>query len=63
MSSTEIMFLRAWFEARFVRTERGAGLVEYVLLVTGIACLVILAVSFFGGRVRDKWSATGSSLP
>jgi len=63
MTYSCITFARAWLITHITRSDRGASLVEYVLLLTGIAILVIAAVTFFGGRVNDKWSETGSSLP
>jgi pilus assembly protein Flp/PilA len=33
------------------RTERGATAVEYGLLITGVAALIVLAVYAFGGSV------------
>lgn len=63
MVPTSVVFLRAWLETRLVRAERGAGLVEYVLLVMGIAILVMAALAFFGGKVGDKYSSTAADLP
>jgi len=63
MNQPEIVFLRAWLETRFLAREDGAGLVEYSLLVVGIAALAVAAIGFFGGKVRQKYSSTGSSLP
>ena len=34
-----------------LRTERGATAVEYGLLLTGVAALIVLAVYAFGGSV------------
>jgi pilus assembly protein Flp/PilA len=44
------------------RTERGASLVEYALLVAFIAIACLLSVALFGGAVSHKFSATGSGL-
>jgi len=63
MTPTSIVFLRAWVEARLGSGERGAGLVEYVLLVMGIAILVMAALAFFGNKVGSKYSSTGADLP
>jgi pilus assembly protein Flp/PilA len=51
-----------WIQARVARTERGASLVEYALLVALIAVVCIVAISFVGGEARDKFSEVGSKL-
>lgn len=51
-----------WVRARFAKTERGASLVEYALLVAFIAIVCIAAVAFFGSRVTDSFSRSGSRL-
>jgi pilus assembly protein Flp/PilA len=51
----------AWF-SRPLRDERGANLVEYVLLVALIAIAVIAAVVFLGGQVNSKYEDTGTEL-
>ena len=48
--------------ARFGRTERGASLVEYVLLVSLIAVVCVAAISFLGGSAKDKFSSVGSAV-
>jgi pilus assembly protein Flp/PilA len=48
--------------ARFGRTERGASLVEYVLLVSLIAVVCIAAISFLGNSASTKFSSVGSSI-
>ena len=37
-------------------SERGASSVEYGLLITGIAAVIVLAVFLFGGSVNDLFS-------
>lgn len=55
--------LRAWLCARLdVKSERGANLVEYVLILIFIALVVILVVSQLGGKVSDKFSQASQSL-
>jgi pilus assembly protein Flp/PilA len=51
-----------WVQARFARTERGASLVEYALLVALIAVVCIVAITFIGNRASDNFSAVGSRL-
>lgn len=44
------------------RHERGASLVEYVLLVSLIALTAVAAVSFFGGNVDDSYDRTVTAV-
>ena len=54
-------FISAYLQAQ-TRTERGASLVEYALLVALIAVVCIAAVSFIGSQAKNKFSQVGSSL-
>ncbi|MBS1838291.1 MAG: Flp family type IVb pilin [Actinobacteria bacterium] len=54
-------FIKAWLTSR-AKTERGASLVEYALLVALIAVVCIAAVSFLGNAAKDKFNTVGSSL-
>ena len=47
----DLFVLRTWLRARLNRDERGANLVEYLLLVSLIAIAVIGAVKFLGGQL------------
>ena len=51
-----------YVRARFARTERGASLVEYALLVALIAVVCIVAITFIGTRASSKFSEVGSRL-
>jgi pilus assembly protein Flp/PilA len=55
-------FCAPFLRARFGRTERGASLVEYALLVALIAVVCILAISFVGSQASKKFSSVGSNL-
>jgi len=57
-----LFVLRTWLQARFTATERGASMVEYILLVALIALAVIAAVSFLGKGVNDKFNTEGSQI-
>ena len=48
--------------ARLGRTERGASLVEYALLVALIAVVCIVAVSLLGQNASKKFSSVGSAI-
>ena len=53
---------RTWLQARFTDTERGASMVEYILLVALIALAVIAAVQFLGGTMTSKFNTEGSII-
>ena len=57
-----LFVVRTWLQARFTETERGASMVEYILLVALIALAVIAAVVFLRSQVQDKFSDAGSKL-
>lgn len=54
-------FFKAWVGAH-IRTERGASLVEYALLVALIAVACIAALSFLRSGVEGTLSDAGSEL-
>ena len=58
----DLFVLRTWLQARFRRDERGANLVEYLLLVSLIAIAVIGAVKFLGGQFSPKFNQAGSQI-
>ena len=58
---TQYDFIKTWLTAQ-ARTERGASLVEYALLVALIAVVCIGAVTFLGNSASTKFSSVGSSL-
>ena len=51
-----------YVRARFGRSERGASLVEYALLVALIAVVCIVAVQLLGTNASKKFSSVGSSV-
>ena len=57
--------LRAFAKARLhlgEHDERGANLVEYILLIAFIAMIVIVAVKVLGGTVSGNYSSADSNL-
>jgi pilus assembly protein Flp/PilA len=54
--------LRTWLQAKFTNDERGASMVEYILLVALIALAVIAAVVVLRGQVQGKFSEAGNKL-
>jgi len=57
-----LFVLKTWLQSKFSKDERGASMVEYILLVALIALAVIAAVVFLRGQVQDKFSDAGSQL-
>lgn len=65
MTGMQLEYMRAWTETRLAAaedSERGANLVEYILIVGFMALLVIGAIVFLRSRVEDKFSDAGSCL-
>ncbi len=58
---TSYEFLAAWLKAQ-VKSERGASLVEYALLVALIAVVCIAAVTTLGKNASSKFSSVGSAI-
>jgi Flp pilus assembly pilin Flp len=60
----DLNVLRAWIQAKFTYrlNERGANLVEYVLVLAFIALIVIAVVKGLGGKVSEKFSSASSTL-
>ncbi len=54
-------FIAAWMRAQ-AKTERGASLVEYALLVALIAVVCIAAVTLLGRNSSRKFSSVSSSI-
>ena len=54
-------FVAAWMKAQ-TKTERGASLVEYALLVALIAVVCIAAVTLLGQSASEKFSQVDSSI-
>jgi len=52
---------KAWVLSH-VKSERGANLVEYILLIALIALLMIGAVTFLKDRVSNKFNQAGNAL-
>ena len=54
--------LKTWLQAKFTTDERGASMVEYILLVALIALAVFAAVTFLGNAAKDKFNTEGSQI-
>ena len=51
-----------YLQARFAKTERGAALVEYALLLALIAVVCIVALTQLGQDASEKFTDVGSSI-
>ena len=51
-----------YLRAHFGRTERGAALVEYALLVALIAVVCIAAITLLGKNANSKFSQVASKI-
>lgn len=58
---TTFEFVAAWMRAQ-TKTERGASLVEYALLLALIAVVCIVALQFLGNKAKDNFSSVGNSI-
>ena len=58
---TSYEFVNAWLQAR-CKTDRGASLVEYALLVALIAVVCIVAVTLLGRAASSKFSSVASAV-
>jgi Flp pilus assembly pilin Flp len=58
-----ILVLFAWLQARLGSAgERGAGMVEYGLLLALIAIIAMVAVKAFGSGVSSQFSSITSAV-
>jgi Flp pilus assembly pilin Flp len=61
----DLTYWRAWVAVRWQlagQNQRGANLVEYILLIAFIAIIVMVAVKVIGRTVSAKYSSTNSNL-
>lgn len=54
--------IASYIRARFGRSERGAALVEYALLLALIAVVCIVALTILGEKESSKFVSIGNSL-
>ncbi len=52
----------SFVRARLVKSERGAALVEYALLLALISIVCILAITTLGSESAEKFSTVGNSI-
>ena len=53
---------RAFLQLRLDRSQGGASLVEYALLLALIAIACLVALQFVGGNVSNSLNSSGSSI-
>ena len=58
---TQYNFLAEWLKAN-TKSERGAAMVEYALLLALIAVIAIAAIGILGGTVNDTFESINSQL-
>ena len=58
---TSYHFIAAWLQAK-AKTERGASLVEYALLLALIAVVCIVAITALGKKASGNFSRIDSNL-
>lgn len=58
----QIEILKGWVRATFGRSERGASLVEYALLLALIAVVCIVAVSALGQGMSENYDENTTSM-
>jgi pilus assembly protein Flp/PilA len=58
---TTFEFFGAWLKAH-AKSDRGASLVEYALLVALIAVVCIAAIGFLGRESQSSFNDTGSAI-
>jgi pilus assembly protein Flp/PilA len=54
-------FIKAYLVSK-AKTDRGASLVEYALLVALIAVVCIVAITFLGNSASSQFNNVGSSI-
>ena len=58
---TSYEYVSAWMQAR-CKSDKGASLVEYALLVALMAIVCIIAITFLGNSASSKFSTVGSAV-
>ena len=58
----DLYILKTWLEAKLVRDEKGASMVEYALLVVLIAIAAFVAVELAGSALSETYSEISSEV-
>lgn len=59
---TTYHYLKAWAMARLPEDQRGAGLVEYILLVSMVIIVVLGAVALFRARIYQGYTDNANTI-
>ena len=60
MTALAVYLQNAWF--RLKERQEGQTMAEYALILGLIAIFVMIAVFFLGGKIKDLFANTGSSV-
>lgn len=59
----DLSIIRTWLQAKLnIKSERGANLVEYLLLLAFIAIIVLVAVTALGSKVSSTYNSATNSF-
>ena len=59
---TSLSILKTWIVARTTSSERGANLVEYILLIAFIALIVVVAVALLQSAISTEFEEATECL-
>jgi pilus assembly protein Flp/PilA len=59
---TSFEYLAGWVKTHFAKTDRGAALVEYALLLALIAVVCIVAINAIGGSANSAFESINTEL-
>ena len=48
---------------KLIRNRKGQGLVEYALIIAGVALICVVGITMFGHKVSDLIGTVGAILP
>jgi Flp pilus assembly pilin Flp len=60
MTALAVYLQNSWFRLR--ERQEGQTMAEYALVLGLIAIFVMIAVFFLGGKIKDMFANTGSSV-
>ena len=60
MTALTVYLQNTWFSLK--ERQEGQTMAEYALILGGIAIFVMVAVFFLGGKIKDLFDNTGSSV-
>ena len=63
MDKLTMLYLRMTALLTPLKDKKGQGMVEYALLLTLIALVIIAVITMVGGTLNNKYSGIGTSMP